>query len=98
MLGNKDKYTIEYLPRVISEDIPKLDKRIKEIIRRKIEKLIEEPYLGFPLRGNLAGFYKLKVSNYRIVYKIQNDRLIILIIAIGKRDNNLVYEIAFGRK
>lgn len=97
MPGNKDKFKTEYLPRVIQEDISKLDKHLKEIIQRKIEKLQEEPYLGFPLRGALVGCYKLKISKYRVVYRILHDRLIILVIAIGKREDLAVYKIALKR-
>ena len=97
MPGDKETYTIEYLQRVITEDIPKLDNKVKLIIQRKIEKLTNEPCLGYPLRGKLSGYYKLKISKYRVVYKIINERLIILIIAIGKRANSLIYKIAEKR-
>ena len=97
MHGNKNKFKTEYLPRVAQEDIPKLDKHLREIIQRKIEKLQEEPYLGFPLRGRLSGCYKLKISKYRVIYKILHDRLIILVIAIGKRDDLIAYKLALRR-
>lgn len=97
MHGDKNKFKIEYLPRVIQEDIPRLDKHLREIIQRKIEKLQEEPYLGFPLRSHLLGCYKLKISKYRVIYKILHNRLIILVIAIGKREALAVYKIALKR-
>lgn len=97
MLGNKRQYLIEYLAEVAAKDIPKLDYKVKNIIKRKIEKLTSEPYLGIPLRERLAGCYKLKVSKYRIIYKIYNDRLIVLVIAIGKRDDLEAYKIAEKR-
>ena len=97
MPGSKNKYSIEYHPKVVKDDIPKLDEKIKDIIERKIEKLIEEPHLGTALRGKLAGCYRLKISKYRIVYKVYNEKLIILVIAIGKRDNLFVNETAEKR-
>lgn len=97
MHGDKNKFAIEYLSPVVKEDIPKLDKHIKEIIQRKIEKLVDEPYLGLPLRGELAGCYKLRISKYRVVYKIFQVELIILIIAIEKRENLAVYKTALKR-
>ncbi|MBI3590076.1 MAG: type II toxin-antitoxin system RelE/ParE family toxin [Candidatus Melainabacteria bacterium] len=97
MPGNKNKYLIEYLPQVINKDLLGLNKEIKDLIKRKVERLIEEPLLGFPLKGKLSGYFKLKISKYRIVYKIINDQLIILIIAIGKRDNFFVYSLAEKR-
>jgi mRNA interferase RelE/StbE len=96
MPGNKD-YKIEIEEKVIKEDLPKLDSKTKEIIRRKILKLKENPYLGKPLRGNLFGCYKIKVSKYRVIYKIKNQELIIIIIAVGKRENSLIYFLAEKR-
>lgn len=97
MSGNRETYQIEYLPRVLRDDIPKLDTKVKSIIQRKVEKLIEEPHLGYPLRGSLAGYYKLRTSKYRVVYKVFNDQLLILIIAIGKRADSLIYKITEKR-
>lgn len=97
MPGSKPEYKIFYSSDVIKIDIPRFDNKIKSIIERKIERLKHEPYLGLPLRGKLAKFYKLKVSKYRVVYEIQSNNLIIIIIAIGKRDNLFVYETAKKR-
>ncbi len=65
-----NKYSIEYLLEVVERDIPKLDHKVKNIIKRKIEKLATDPNLGIPLRAKLSGCYKLKVSKYRIIYKV----------------------------
>ena len=92
MPGSKAKYSIEYHPKVVEDDIPKLDEKIKDIIERKIDKLTEEPGLGTALRGKLAGCHRLKISKYRIVYRLYDEKLIILVIAIGKRDNLFVYK------
>ena len=97
MPGDEANYRIEYLPEVVKIDIPKLDKKIRNIIKRKFERLIHEPLLGLPLRGNLAGCYKLRISKYRVVYKTYNDQLIILVIAIGKREELAVYKSAEKR-
>lgn len=97
MPGNKPEYKILYSSDVIKTDLPKLDNKIKSIVKRKIEQLKHNPYLGLPLRGKLAKFYKLKVSKYRVVYEVNNNNLIIIVIAIGKRDNLFVYKIAEKR-
>ena len=78
--------------RIIFEQQPlkffnKLDKVLQERIGRKIEELKIKPNLGIPLIGNLAGMYKLKIGDYRIIYAIQNDKLIILILKMGHRKN-----------
>jgi len=58
----------------------------KQIIDR-IEKLIENPYLGKRLAGNLFGLRKLRIDKYRILYKIIENKLIIIILDIGHRKN-----------
>ena len=97
MSGNKSSYKILYSSDVVKNDLPKLDNKIKDIIRKKVEKLKTEPGLGLPLRGKLSKLYKLKVSKYRVLYQIDSYNLTILIIAIGKRENSIVYKSAEKR-
>lgn len=97
MPGNNSEYKILYSSDVIKTDLPKLDNKVSKIIKKKIERLKNNPLLGLPLRGKLAKFYKIKVSKYRVIYEIRDEYLIIVIIAIGKRDNLFVYKIAEQR-
>ena len=97
MPGNNPLYKILYSSDVVRNDLPKLDNKIKDIIRRKIEKLKSEPTLGLPLRGKLSKLYKLKVSKYRVLYQVNDYNFIIIVIAIGKRDNSIVYKLAEKR-
>ncbi len=55
-------------------------------VLNKIEKLINNPKIGKPLTGNLKGFWRLRQDNYRIIYKIKEQELIIYIINIGDRE------------
>ncbi len=92
MPGNK-LYQIEYLDTVVNEDIPTLPKTIKNTIKKAIEERLTVDPLGFgkPLRYSLNGHRRLRVSDYRIVYRIdeRNDD-IVLIVAIKHRKD--VYE------
>ena len=45
---------------------------------------------GAPLRRSLAGFFKLRIGNYRIIYHVKKSEVIVLVIAIGHRRQ--VYE------
>ena len=77
---------IEYHPKVIKIDIPKLDKSIKERVKFTIyNKLSTEPIVyGLPLRGTLHQCWKLRVGDYRVVYTIIKDKIKIVIIAHRK--------------
>ena len=68
----------------------KLDKQIQERIAKKIEELKENPHLGIPLVGNLAGLWKLRTGDYRVVYQIKNNEMVLLLLDIGHRKN--IYE------
>ena len=77
-------YHIVYHPD-IPKDIESLPQNIKDRIKRSItERLLMDPiYYGDPLRRSLKGYRKLRVGDYRVIYKIESDKIIIL--KIGHR-------------
>lgn len=84
------KYIIIYGDKVVEEDIPALDKKSKTLIKKAIEeKLITYPEIfGKPLRSSLVGYRKLRVGNYRIIFDVQKEKIIIWMIA----HRNKIYE------
>ena len=95
MPGNK-LYSIHYLTVVVDEDIPALPKTIRNTIKRAIEERLTVDPIGFgkPLRYSLKGHRRLRVGDYRIVYRIEQDSGSVLIIAIKHRKD--VYESTLG--
>ena len=83
-------YTILYHPKVKEEDIESLDKKQRKIIAKAIEsRLRNEPErYGKPLRGSLKGYWKLRVGDIRVVFKIMRKEVHIL----GIINRKLVYE------
>ena len=84
-------YQIEYLESVVTLDIPRLSKADRLRVKHAIEsKLSAHPIeFGKPLRYSLKGARRLRVGNYRVIYTIEpND--VILIVKIGHRQE--VYE------
>ena len=86
MPGNR-AYAIEYLETVTKYDIPNLPKRIKSVIKRAIEERLMVDPIGFgkPLRYSLKGHRRLRVSDYRVVYRIEDERDVVLIVTIKHR-------------
>lgn len=72
------------------KDFKKIDRQIQERILKKLSDLEQDPNIGIPLTGNLAGLWKLRIGDYRVVYQIKNQELIVLVLKIGHRKN--VYE------
>ncbi len=89
--GNED-YSIEYLDLVVDEDIPALPKRMRDLIRRAIEeRLTVEPIgLGKPLRYSFVGHRRLRVGDYRIVYRVEQKLKQVIIVGIKHRKD--IYE------
>lgn len=83
-------FHIVYHHLVVSRDIPGLSKEWKEKVRRSIEeRLATRPDLyGRPLRRSLKGYRKLRVGDYRIIFKIEKNTVKILAI----RHRSVVYE------
>lgn len=75
-------FNIIYHHIVVRDDIPKLSREWKEKIRRAIEeRLRTHPDLyGKPLRRSLRGYRKLRIGDYRIIFKIEKNIVKILII------------------
>ncbi len=81
-------YKIEFLKEAY-EEFKRLDKVAQRIIKEKLDILRENPELLKnnikPLKGRYSGLYRLRVGNYRVVYRIEKDKLLILIVRVGHR-------------
>lgn len=91
MHGN-NTYYIEYLESVVNDDIPLLPKKIKASIKNAIEERLMTDPIGFgkPLRYSLKGHRRLRVGDYRIVYRIEQNKRVVVIVAIKHRKD--IYE------
>lgn len=78
------KYSIKYTKEA-KKKIEKLDKSIRLVIKKAIESLSSNPYKGKPLSYDLAGLYSLRTSDYRIIYRIKEKQLIIIVVTVGHR-------------
>lgn len=88
-------FEILYHPLVVKEDMPKLGNADKNNIRKAIEnKLTTNPEtFGKPLRRSLKGYRKLRVGDYRVIYRIESEK--VKIFYIGHR--SIVYKKAEKR-
>jgi len=65
------------LPKKVNKEITKLPLRIQNKIDEAFDKIKSNPTLGIKLHGELMGYYKFRVGDYRIVYEF-NKALSIL--------------------
>jgi mRNA interferase RelE/StbE len=78
----------------------KLDPSVKEPLRKLLKKRLESPRaMNAKLHGDLVDCYKIKLraQGYRLIYQVIELQLMVLVVSVGKRDKNAVYESAMKR-
>lgn len=73
------------LPKKAQKDLQRVDSRYRRRICAALEALGSDPYCGKKLEGEFRGYFSYRVWPYRIIYTLQEDHLIVLIIRIGHR-------------
>ena len=83
-------FTLRYHPAVRSDDLPLIDRKMRDRIRKAIEVRLQTlPHeYGEPLRKTLKGYWKLRVGDYRVVFKIMKSEVWIL----GIRHRKEIYK------
>jgi len=92
MRSNASKpWSISYVKSAV-DDIAELDGSAKRIVKKTIEeKLMVDPLkFGKPLRRSLSGLFKLRVGDYRIIYQVKENEVIVVVVKVGHRRE--VYE------
>lgn len=77
-------FHVELSPRA-RRDLKKIDSRYKTKILLAFVKLRINPYFGKKLNGEYQGCFCIRVWPYRVIYNVQNESLLILVIRIGHR-------------
>jgi len=82
----------KYHPDVKRSDLPKIDGKNRGMIKRAIEdRLATQPETyGKPLRKTLKGYWKLRVGDYRIVFKVSSNSILIFGIIHRKEVYKLI--------
>ncbi len=77
----------------------KLGHPVKEQFKKKLAERLENPRVPSAKLSGHADRYKIKLrsAGYRLVYQVFDDEVVVSVIAIGKRENSDVYNIASNR-
>jgi mRNA interferase RelE/StbE len=92
-------YNLEFHELALKE-WKKLDGSIKAQFQNALSKRLKTPHVpSARLRGDLQNTYKIKLRDvgYRLVYEVIDQKLVVMVIAIGKRDHNEAYLSAVKR-
>jgi mRNA interferase RelE/StbE len=79
-------YRIVFTKRSL-KTLRRIPKPVADQIRLKLAEIAREPYASHPNARKLQGRsgYRLRVGDWRVIYEIQNDELVILVLKIGSR-------------
>ena len=77
----------------------KLGAPVREQFQKKLAAVLDRPRIPAAKLSGLTDCYKIKLraAGYRLVYRVDDDRIVVIVVAVGKRDRNAVYNIAVGR-
>ena len=95
-------YSYKFHPEA-EKELKKLNRSVQILFTKTLKKILKSPELGLDLghknNFDLTGLKKIYFDHkrYRIVYKIEDDEVLIYLIAIGKREKMDVYKKASER-
>jgi len=70
-----------------AKSLQKMPRNVAKLIREKLEAIAANPYPDHPTAKKLQGRngYRLRVGDWRVIYEIQNDQLVILVLRVAPR-------------
>lgn len=91
-------YKLEFLPSALKE-WEKLGHTLRQQFKKKLAERLETPRISADALHGMPDCYKikLKAAGYRLVYKVIDERIVVSVIAVGKRERSSVYDQAKKR-
>ncbi len=98
-VSTSSQYKLKFVPKALKE-WHELDGSVKDVLSKLLKKRLIEPRLpGAELQGELSNCYKIKLrkQGYRLVYQVIDQNLVVLVLAIDKREKMAAYRSAIAR-
>ncbi|UST85243.1 MULTISPECIES: type II toxin-antitoxin system RelE family toxin [Pseudomonas] len=91
-------YKLEFLPSAHKE-WNKLGHTLREQFKKKLGERLKLPRIPADALHGMPDCYKikLKASGYRLVYQVIDERVVVSVLAVGKRERSSVYDAARNR-
>ncbi len=85
-------YSLEFKESALKE-WRKLDNAIREQFKKKLAERLVRPRVAAARLSGMADCYKIKLKNagYRLVYLVDDKHVNVIVVAVGKRENLVVY-------
>ena len=80
------------------KDWDRLDEGVRRRFQRKLKERLQHPHVPSARLRDIPNAYKIKLSSvgYRLVYQVRERQLIVIVIAVGQRENDEAYEKAIA--
>ena len=77
----------------------KLGANIKSQFKKKLSERLYNPHIPSAALNGMKNCYKIKLraAGYRLVYRVEDERVAVVVVAIGKREGSGVYDRARDR-
>lgn len=92
------KYSLAFKPSALRE-WKKLAPAIRNQFKKKLTKRLDEPHVPADALSGMQGCYKIKLKSvgYRLVYQVEDDEVLVTVVAVVRRERGDVYRKAKGR-
>jgi len=77
----------------------KLDSSVRSIFKNRLAERLKQPRNESTRLNGMKDCYKIKLRQigYRLVYQVRDNELVVVVVAVGKREKNFVYKRAIKR-
>jgi len=91
-------YELAFLASALKE-WKKLDEQTRRQFKSKLAERLHNPHVAASRLSGSANRYKIKLraAGWRLVYEVRDAEVLVVVIAVGKRDKDSVYRAAEGR-
>lgn len=86
-------YKLKFIPSALKE-FKKLDNSVKNVFKNKLQERLENPHVPSAKLRGFKNVYKIKIKSpgYRLVYEVFDKEIYVLVLTVGKRENNEIYQ------
>ncbi len=68
-----------------AKELKRVARKDRTRIVAAIDRLAENPFLGNALKGGRRGLRRLRVGDYRVLYEVREDLLLVLVVSVSHR-------------
>lgn len=78
----------------------KLGPSVRDLFKKKLAERLETPHVPSAAVSGGSNLYKIKLRQlgYRLVYSVSDSTVTVIVLAVGKRNRNEVYDVALSRQ